>query len=295
MTMKSHLLLLAMLAVPFAAAADGPDGAQGLVPRAGQPVAGVDAVAAVEQLPEPPPALIRVELLIVRLPTDRALELQPELRDPARVAAAQDKLLALIQKKQAQLVDWPVLTTKSGNRAVLENIHEERYPIEYQPPKVVAAPPESPDPQHVDKPEAPAAEKPAPKKENAAGPQPAPPPVVKLADRMIAGVPSTFETRNVGVTLEIEPNVAPDGQNIDAQLAPQHITLLGFRRHKLEVEGKYTVVTETPEFQTEKVSTSITLPSGQPHLLSFHQLQQPADTVELFILKMTLLPMGKAR
>ncbi len=262
--MKSFLLLATLMAPVLAPAEDAPP------------------------LPPPTPPLIRVELLIVRLPENRALDLQPELRDPARVAAAQEKLLTMIKKKEAQLIDWPVLTTKSGNRAVVENIHEVRYPIGYEAPKVVAVPSENPDPQHVDKPEAPAPTVRAPEKS-----KPTPPADVKLGDRTIAGVPSVFETRNTGVVLEVEPNIADDGKTIDAQLGAQHVTLLGYRREKLEVEGKFAVVTEVPEFQTAKTSTNVTLPSGQPFLLSFQQLQRPEHTVELFLLKMTALPAGR--
>src|SRR5881394_2850689 len=88
------------------------------------------------QFGAPPTDQIRAELLVVRLPTARAIELQPELRDPSRIAAAQEKLLTMAKNKEAELVDWPIICTLSGNRAVAENVQEVRYPNQYESPKV---------------------------------------------------------------------------------------------------------------------------------------------------------------
>src|SRR5207253_3890259 len=40
--------------------------------------------------------------------------------------------------------------------------------------------------------------------------------------------PQTFETRNTGVTLEVEPVVGPDGTTIDLNLVPQVVEFEGF-------------------------------------------------------------------
>ena len=40
--------------------------------------------------------------------------------------------------------------------------------------------------------------------------------------------PSNFETRNTGVTLEVEPVVGPDGVTIDLNLVPQVVEFEGF-------------------------------------------------------------------
>jgi hypothetical protein len=233
---------------------------------------------------EEPVRLIRVELLVVRLPEAAAVELQPELRDPARVAKAQEKLLAMVKKKEAELIDWPVVMTKSGNRAVVENIHEVKYPIAFEQPQVVPAKPVDPKHTMVAKPTAP--ENPAPAKPEA-GDAPA---VV-----VVGGVATTFETRNTGVTLEIEPNILPDGKTVEVQMAPQHVTLVGYRQEKMEVIGKYSVAVEQPEFQTQKTTTNLTLQSGQPHLVAFYKLRQPAGTVELFLTTLTIVEMGKQK
>ena len=40
--------------------------------------------------------------------------------------------------------------------------------------------------------------------------------------------PTAFETRNTGVTLEVEPVVGPDGITIDLNLVPQVVEFEGF-------------------------------------------------------------------
>jgi general secretion pathway protein D len=101
---------------------------------------------------------------------------------------------ALNQKKGIDLLASPSVTTKSGQRAVIEIIREFRYPTEFQPPQI---------PQTVNS--------------SGAGSIPITP-----------TTPTAFETRNTGVTLEVEPVVGPDGQTIDLNLVPQTVDFDGF-------------------------------------------------------------------
>ena len=43
--------------------------------------------------------------------------------------------------------------------------------------------------------------------------------------------PSSFETRNTGVTLEVEPVVGPDGDTIDLNLVPKVVEFEGFSNY----------------------------------------------------------------
>ena len=49
--------------------------------------------------------------------------------------------------------------------------------------------------------------------------------------------PTTFETRNTGVTLEVEPVVGPDGETIDLNLAPQVVEFDGFINYGSPIYG----------------------------------------------------------
>src|SRR5437016_10550560 len=97
---------------------------------------------------------------------------------------------ALNQKKGIDLLSAPSVTTKSGQRAIIEVIRELRYPRTFTPPQV-----------------------PAVSSSVVGGTNP---PVV-----VTPTTPQTFETRNTGVTLEVEPVVGPDGVTIDLNLVPQ--------------------------------------------------------------------------
>jgi hypothetical protein len=247
---KVPLLLLLMLSLPVAA----------------------QKVVEVEE----PLELIRAELLVVQVPEAAALELQPELQDAAKVAGAQAKLLEMIKQKKAELIDWPTITGKPGNRMVVENIQEIKYPIEFEGPFTL---PDPVDPAVTTVPTPTAPDVDAGKKK----------------EEFIGGVPTTFETRNVGVTLEVEANLQPGEKTIDAQFAAQHVVLNGYRKEKMEIAGKHPVVVEQPEFHNRKTVTNLVFQSGVPQMVGFHKLKQPAGKVEIFLVTMTVIEMGKRK
>ncbi|MBA3833180.1 MAG: type II secretion system protein GspD [Chthoniobacterales bacterium] len=107
---------------------------------------------------------------------------------------------ALNQKKGVDLLSAPRVTTKSGQRAVIEIVREFRYPTQFDPPKI---------PQTVGST--------GNNQGGATGSIPVTP-----------TTPTAFETRNTGVTLEVEPVVGPDGVTIDLNLVPQVVEFEGF-------------------------------------------------------------------
>lgn len=240
------------------------------------------SAAAQQDLGLPPqdagsPPQVRIELLVARLPEARAAGLRAELSDPAKCGAAQDKLLAMIAKKEAELVDWPILTIQSAQTGQAVNVHELRYASEYG-----NAP--FPAPQHADGP-ANVAEPKAP--DNAAKDQPAGAAMRGQTDSSVA--PTSFEKRDLGVTLEAEPEVSPDGMTVRLNIAASHVTLLGWTKATAESTKLGKITVEQPKFQTLKSKTNITIQSGRPVLLGFHKLQEPPKTVELFIVTATVL------
>ncbi len=77
--------------------------------------------------------------------------------------------------------------------------------------------------------------------------------------------PLVWESRNVGDTLEVEPVIGPDGRTIDLNLAPQSLRFGGYEELPLEAGA---VPTAQPRFHSEKVTTSLTLQSGKPVILT---------------------------
>jgi general secretion pathway protein D len=165
---------------------------------------------------------------------------------------------ALNQKKGIDLLSAPKVTTKSGQRAVIEIVREFRYPTTFTPPQV-----------------------PSVASSVVSGSNP---PVV-----VTPTTPQTFETRNTGVTLEVEPVVGPDGVTIDLNLVPQVVEFEGFINYGSPINaiGINTVlgtggvsllttsspvrltdnVINQPIFSTRKVTTSVSVWDGQTVVL----------------------------
>jgi general secretion pathway protein D len=165
---------------------------------------------------------------------------------------------ALNQKKGVDLLSAPRLTTKSGQRAVIEVVREFRYPTQFQPPQI---------PQTVGSTNG-----------QAGGTTSVP---------ITPTTPTAFETRNTGVTLEVEPVVGPDGITIDLNLVPQVVEFEGFINYGSPIfasGGSFLntvtggVVSAPPQlltanvinqpiFSSRKVTTSVSVWDGQTVVL----------------------------
>src|SRR4029434_1625216 len=108
---------------------------------------------------------------------------------------------ALNQKKGIDLLSAPSVTTKSGQRAIIEVVRELRYPGTYTPPQGPSI---------------------SSSTSTVIGANTTVPVVVTPT------TPSTWETRNTGVTLEVEPVVGGDATTIDLNLIPQVVEFEGF-------------------------------------------------------------------
>src|SRR4029434_995635 len=114
------------------------------------------------------------------------------------------------QKKGIDLLSAPKITTKSGQRAVIEIVREFRYPTQFTEPKV-------PDIQ---------------------GRGSSNSTTTTIALPVVGpSTPSNFETRNTGVTLEVEPVIGPDGITIDLNLVPQVVEFEGFINYGSPIFG----------------------------------------------------------
>ncbi len=203
---------------------------------------------------------IRVEMQVVAIPDEIAVPLVAEMMDEKKIEAAYVKIQDLLAHGMAKLIGWPFVTTRSGDRAVVEAVDEIRYATKYDPPTVSFAP-----------------------GVNATD-------TVKIEPKVdvtvFEGIPAEFETRNTGVTLEVEPTLSPDAKTITVNLRPQHVRLKGY--NKVSVEKPSTgekVVVEQPEFDTMNVTTSLTLRNGQRMLMGVFRVSDPAKYLEFFILK----------
>ena len=200
---------------------------------------------------------VRVDVQMVALPQDRALQLLPELQSDqdARIETAFALIQDMIKKKEATLLAWPFLTLLDGERGVSEAIVEKKYPTDFDPPT---------EPQNV------------------GGPDPATPTSL---------IPKAWEVRNCGETLEVTPTVLADGQRILLETVPQRVELLRFETYDTgkTKKGSATQVVQ-PEFATQKYSGTLIVHSGRRVLLGVHKLTVPAGQIEFFILKAVAIP-----
>ncbi len=167
---------------------------------------------------------------------------------------------ALNQKKGVDLLSAPRVTTKSGQRAVIEIVREFRYPTQFQPPQI---------PQNFRGGDSFSSNPVTGAFSGSSGSFPVTP-----------TTPTAFETRNTGVTLEVEPVVGPDGQTIDLNLVPQVVEFEGFINYGSPIQTTSTnilgvtqvnVLTPNiinqPIFSTRKVTTSVSVWDGQTVVL----------------------------
>lgn len=157
----------------------------------------------------------------------------------------------LSQKKGTDLMTAPSVTARSGEKATIEIIREFIYPTEYEPPEL---------PQQIGG--------------NVGGgggigggaAQSFP---------VTPATPTSFETRNTGVTLEIAPNIGANDFVIDLQFAPEIVEFEGFINYgspiqspSTDILGNPTTVTvtenriEMPVFSKRSVNTALTVFDG---------------------------------
>jgi len=141
---------------------------------------------------------------------------------------------ALSQKKGVDLLSAPSVMARSGQRAKIEVIREFIYPTEYDPPEI---------PNQVGN-------------TTVGGSFPVTP-----------ATPTAFETRNTGVTLEVDPVLGADEFTIDLNLAPEVVEFDGFINYGSPITNGVNVLTPNiinmPVFSTRKVTTQVTIWDGQ--------------------------------
>jgi hypothetical protein len=243
--------------------------------RAEEPAApAAEAVAA-------PQADMQFDLLVVTVPDAKAMELLPLLRDPAQVEKACASLQALMEKKEAQMVAWPTLIASQGQRSVVEMVKEIRYASEFgdgTQPVPVPAPGQGAAVGGgvVQGNGAPAA---GDKATNA-----------KIVDAPL--YPTAFETRNAGITLELESTMRADGKSMEVAVTAGHVHFSGMGTITVTMPNR-AVTVEQPQFVTNNVNTHLVMTNGDRVLLGNFPAPGKPEWTELLILKAVTRPLRK--
>jgi general secretion pathway protein D len=147
---------------------------------------------------------------------------------------------ALSQKGNSDLLSAPRITTRSGVNAQIQVVTEIIYPTEFEvtEPTIASSTTIVSD-------------------GNAAGGGLVTPPTV---------TPGSFQTREVGVILNVTPTVGPDGYTIDLTLAPEVAELVDWLQYGSTISAggqTFTYNIPQPVFASRNVTTSIVVWDGQ--------------------------------
>jgi Flp pilus assembly secretin CpaC len=223
--------------------------------------------------PEPAPVaprepVVTADLQCVTLPQAQALPLIAKLRSqkPAEEAAAVAEIATLLEKGTAKLIAWPSVTTRSGQRANCEQVEELRYPRAFESGTASIYLTDN---------------------EGAVTKQPS---HVRGAD--IQPVATEFDTRNLGVSLEVEPTVSE--VEITVPFKASHTLLKSIDRwaieHEFTTEKKTEkIIQEQPRFTVYRADNIVFLKSGEHKLIGLFKTADPEPTMELFILGAEIL------
>lgn len=158
----------------------------------------------------------------------------------------------LSQKKGVDLMTAPSITARSGEKATIEIIREFIYPTEYDPPELQQG-----------------------GNNFNGGGVPGPGGGAVQAFPVVPANPTAFETRNTGVTLEIEPTIGENDFMINLRFVPEIVEFEGFINYGSPIQTAGTdalgnpvsvVITENriemPVFATRRVNSALTIYDG---------------------------------
>jgi general secretion pathway protein D len=164
---------------------------------------------------------------------------------------------AMDQRGGVDLVSKPSIITKSGQPASVEIVREMIYPTEFDPPQI---------PTNVG----------ANVIFVGVGP---PPPLTIPPIPVTPTTPTAFETRRVGMVLNVEPVISDDARSVDLTLTPEFTEFVGFVNYGspifnvtrssiaagVDLVGKQELTPNTilqPIFSTKKVTTAVKVYDG---------------------------------
>lgn len=152
----------------------------------------------------------------------------------------------MVKKGDAKVLETMMVVARSGEKATSEGISEFIYPTEYEPPEL---------PSEVDLPD----------KDGGLSPED----IKALWALRTPATPTSFETRNLGSTLEVGPNIGERGRIIDLMLSPEIVWHAG---NTVWVETKDALGNvskiEMPRMYKLSVRTAITCIDGQYNLVA---------------------------
>jgi hypothetical protein len=226
---------------------------------------------------------VRVELVAVDLPQRAALDLMPGLRDRQNSTAIRS-LWGGVERGDFKLIDrtmvWTAVTAPMVWAHVpfeamsmsmpldfvpgsAETTEEMRYPSNFEPPQV---------PQNF-------------------GPGPASG-TAPFPENVLHSVPTSFETRNLGLALDVNCRLTLSGL-ITLDFRASHVSLEGFHKPVSAAVGARNGVWDQPDFRKYTITTSIDVVSGDWKLINSMVISDEKSRIMFFLIRATAIPVRK--
>lgn len=170
------------------------------------------------------------------------------LSDPESADATELRktVAGMVRNDEAKVLETMMVVARSGEKATGEGIREYIYPTEYEPPEL---------PSEVDLPD----------KEGGMTPED----IKTMWLLRTPATPTSFETRNLGNTFEVAPNIGADGRIIDLTFTPEIVWHTGNTVWLETKDGQGNVSKiQMPEIYKLSVTTAITCIDGQYNLVA---------------------------
>ncbi len=184
-----------------------------------------------------PPKQIRVQVEFIDVSHEQFTELMFGPKPPANDGELRQQVAQLVKDSKATVVETLLCSTRNGQKATSESIEEFIYPTEYEPAELATDT--------------------VVKGENGLPDQKA-----KKPDLAVGPLPTAFDTRNVGSTLEIEPILGIDLKTINLRFVPEIVYHVG-NEVWAEWKGEHgSSPVQMPTFYTIRTNTSVTITAG---------------------------------
>lgn len=182
------------------------------------------------------PTQVQVQVEYVEMSHEALTKLlflaKPKSSDATKL---REQVQGMVSKNEATVLETQIAIARSGQKATSESIHEFIYPTEYAPPQF---------PAHSG---------------SDAGNAPK-----NFPEWSPGPTPTSFETRNLGGTLEIEPTIGEDYRIIDLRFVPElvwHTGNVTWQDGKDKFGNPFRV--EMPDFYTLRLNTALMTINGQ--------------------------------
>ncbi len=192
------------------------------------------------------PKQIRIVVDFIEVKAEFATKMLAKQRTGSNDADLYRAALEAIEKEEnGRILDSAMIVTRSGQRAKVESGEEVIYPTEFIQAEAVDTE-EDKNKKEKEK------EEPKPKR------------------GIIPPLPTAFDMRPVGLTLEVDPVVDADNITIELNIAPELVYENEDNVFAIWETDEATTFVEQPTFFVMKFSTAVTLTDGQPLLATVH-------------------------